>query len=389
MRRRRYLSLLTSGLMATAGCLAAPGRESATASSTADSDSATAGVQQRGAADLPIPKHDLHRALERDSIPAIVDPVFADDWAGLSITVASEPLRESIEPRLSAGDPVIGVERNGQARAYPLALLNWHEVVNDDFDGPLLVTYCPLCQSGIVAERTVNGDATVFGVSGLLWRGNLVLYDRATDSLWSQLLGTAIRGPKTGSSLRLLPSSLTTWGEWRASHPDTDVLLPPPHSNTVRGQDATFNYTMNSYLGYAVSSQVGVGNTTFSDDRLHPKAPVVGIANGNTARAYPLEILADRRVINDTVGGKPVVVAITPDRSLVAYDRRIDESTLWFLPVADGIMYADRSHWQIATGRATDGPHEGTQLRQATDRSAMYWFAWAKFHPNTEIYGRS
>ncbi|MFB6211883.1 MAG: DUF3179 domain-containing protein [Halobacteriales archaeon] len=385
MRRRRYLSLLAGGLTATAGCVGAPATDGMDNQAASDQTGAS---QSRSAVELPVAKDHLHRALEADAIPAIVQPNFAADWTGLSITVASAPLRESIQPRLSAGSPVIGVERGGQARAYPLALLNYHEAVNDTFGGPLLVTYCPLCQSGIVAERTVNGEPTIFGVSGLLWRGNLVLYDRATGSLWSQLLGKAIRGDEVGTSLQLVPSSLTTWAEWRTVHPETKVLLPPPHSNTVRGRDATFNYTMNSYLGYASSSQVGVGKTTFTDDRLHPKTPVIGIANGNEARAYPIDLLEQHRVINDTVGGRPVVVAITPDRSLVAYDRRIEGTTLWFLPAGDGTMHADRSRWRVATGRAIDGPHEGTTLPQATGRSSMYWFAWAKFHPGTDIYGR-
>jgi hypothetical protein len=393
MERRRYLSLLAAGTLGTGGCLDVLGGRRQ-ASTTLEGT----GI------DLPVPESALHRAVERDAIPAITDPAFARDWEGLELTASSAPFRESVRPRLSSGSPVIGVARDGRARAYPLSVLNWHEVVNDRFGGPLLVTYCPLCGSGVVAERRVgvgtdpggsgggatdapgDGRSTPFGVSGLLWRGNLVLYDRATGSRWSQLLARAIRGPRTGERLRSLPSRLTTWGEWREGNPGTEVLLPPPRSDTVRGPDATFDYTIDPYLSYDSSSAVGAGNTGFTDDRLHPKAPVVGVAAGGEARAYPLRTVERLRLVNDTVGGRPVVVAITPDRSLVAYDRRVDGAVLSFLPVGRGAARAGGSRWRLATGRATDGPHEGTTLSPATDRSSMFWFAWATFHPGTDVY---
>ena len=412
MERRRYLSLLTTGSMGAGGCLEGLGPGSGRASTDPG---------EGGPPDLPVPESALHRAVERDAIPAIVDPAFARDWSGLKTSVPSAPLRESVEPRLSPASPVIGVEsralastepgeraagRDGRARAYPLSILEWHEVVNDRLGGPLLVTYCPLCGSGVVAERRIGsgprgGIVTSFGVSGLLWRGNLVLYDRATGSLWSQLLGRAVRGPRTGERLRLLPSRLTTWGEWREGHPDTEVLLPPPRSDTVRGPDATFDYTVDPYLSYDTSSTVGAGNTAFEDDRLHPKAPVVGVeseAPASTerdespvkrnaeARAYPLTTVERLRVVNDTVGGRPVVVAVTPSRSLVAYDRRVGDRTLRVLPVGGGEMRAGGSRWRLATGRAVDGPHEGHRLSSATERSSMFWFAWAKLSPDTEVY---
>jgi hypothetical protein len=132
---------------------------------------------------------------------------------------------------------VLGVEHDDRARAHPLRVLNHHEVVNDEFAGPLAVTYCVLCGSGVVFERRVTGEPTTFGVSGRLWRSDLVMYDGLTDSLWSQLAATAIRGPRTGDRLTLVPSSLTTWGKWRSAHPETRVLLPPPHSGTVGRYD--------------------------------------------------------------------------------------------------------------------------------------------------------
>jgi len=184
---------------------------------------------QVGGVDLPVPSEELCAPLSKDIIPAIVDPVFADDWSELDAPTGVD------RPLLPDDAPVIGVSRAGEARAYPLRILDWHEVVNDTFGAPLLMTYCVRCGSAIVAERFADGSETVFGVSGRLWRDDLVLYDERTESLWSQLLAAAIRGPLTGDRLTLVASSLTTWGAWRRRHPDTQVLLPPPHSNTVRG----------------------------------------------------------------------------------------------------------------------------------------------------------
>lgn len=185
----------------------------------------------------------------------IVDPEPADRWPG--VTVGNDfALRVTGEP---ADDVVIGVERGGDARAYPLATLWWHEVVNDALGGPILVTYCPVCHSGLVAERQVDDAATVFEPSGRIWeppedrrppetdegeaviggglddpteaaferRRNLVMVDAATESYWSQLLATAICGPARGDRLRPLPATMTTWGEWQEEHSETTVVLPP------------------------------------------------------------------------------------------------------------------------------------------------------------------
>ena len=190
-------------------------------------------------------------------IDAIVDPSFAADWSGSDVDPAYGG------GRLSPDDVVVGVETDGVARAYPLTVLDRHEVVNDAFGGPLLVTYCPICRSGVVAERLVDGDPTAFGVTGLLWRppglraaarnqsgeafgassddpdaalrngGNLVMRDEATGSYWSQLLARAICGPRTGDELAIRASTVATWEEWRAARPTTDVLVPPPGSETL------------------------------------------------------------------------------------------------------------------------------------------------------------
>ncbi len=182
-----------------------------------------------------------------DYIPAIVDPVFASDYDAIAAT-----LHEST--------PVIGIERAGEARAYPIKATN--EIVNDSFDVPVLVTYCPLCASGLTAIRRIKGEETIFGNTGFTWTPpgqdlpeddrvfgigpgrdpgavtpttdpNLVMFDQLTGSYWSQLLAEAICGPLAGIRMSLIPSTATSWGDWKAQHPQTSILLPSPHSKTI------------------------------------------------------------------------------------------------------------------------------------------------------------
>ncbi len=202
--------------------------------------------------------------IEDIGIRAIVDPVYAKSWEGVEID-RKYRMGFEVGDGLTADSYVIGVTSAGgtRARAYPLSVVWWHEIVNDSLDGPLLVTYCPICQSGMVAERRVAGVETAFGVSGQLWRppdiyaetakvdgrvfgasategevearnsGNLVLYDEATRSYWSQFLARAICGEREGDRLKIVPSAVATWGAWREEHPETDVLLPPPYSTVM------------------------------------------------------------------------------------------------------------------------------------------------------------
>lgn len=322
--------------------------------------------------------------MPRDFIPAITDPSFDRDWSNVELTVRDLEGERTIRPRLATDDTVVGVSRADAARAYPLRVLDWHEVVNDRLDGPLLVTYCPLCHSAVVARRTVAGRAATFGVSGLLWRENLVLYDRGTDSNWSQLLATAIRGPRTGDELELLPATVTRWGAWRDAHPNGTVLLPPPYSNTVNGR-VRRDYTTDPYSDYERS--IGVDYEGFTDDRLHPKTVVVGVTNRDAARAYPLPAVVEAGVVNDAVAGRSVVVAADGDDQLYAYERRVDGETLRFEAAAPDGIHGGGSTWSLATGRAVDGPLEGETLAPASTLSPMFWFAWVDLYPGTSVYG--
>jgi len=418
MRRRQYLALLGAG---GAGCLAAvgwaiqddgderaaepvaDGRDGSGSSATSSSgpgdggalsspagDGGPAGGGQPTTADLslPVDEADLDRAAPRDGIPAIVDPVFGSSWAETDYEVATDAYRS---PSLAPTDEVIGVARGGTARAYPLKLLTRHEVVNDDIGGPLLVTYCPICKSGLVADRRVDGEARTFGVSGYLFRANLVLYDQGGGNLWSQLLATAIRGPATGTELGLITSRTTTWEAWQAEYPGTEVLLPPPASNTVVGEVA-LNYALDPYADHETVAERypeygPLGDLEWSDTRLQRRTPVLGVVHDGEAVAYPRREIEWNGPINDTVGSRPVVVATAADGTLVAYDRRAGGGRLRFSDGGGRTLLAGGSRWRRLTGRALDGPHEGAQLASATDVSELYWAAWFKFHPETTVYG--
>lgn len=201
-------------------------------------------------------------AQEDPGIYAITEPAFAADWRDREI---DERYRSGSPGGLGADQTVIGLETTETARAYPISVLWVHEVVNDSIGGvPVLVTYCSLCRSGMVARRRVDGERTTFRVSGLLWRapgvregaseaegrvfgarrtggeelsvrssGNVVIVDDATGSYWSQILARAICGPKEGTTLSQFPATVTTWEDWRTTHPETTVLLPAPYSGTT------------------------------------------------------------------------------------------------------------------------------------------------------------
>ncbi|MFB6206596.1 MAG: DUF3179 domain-containing protein [Haloglomus sp.] len=389
--RRSLLGCCAGALGALAGCgyRQAAGRDSPAGDGTTPTPTAppTETPERRmvNGIRVPVPLSELRRGAPKNGIPAIVDPAFAEDWSGFSIEVNTNTGTYVSEPRLESDDRVIGVERDGEARAYPLRVLNWHEIVNDSLGGPLLVTYCPLCGSGLTAVRRAGGEETIFGVSGYLHNQDLVMYDEATGSLWSQIAATAIRGPLTGETLELVPSTLTTWGEWQAVNPETVVLRPPPESTTITDTGPA-NYTRYPYRNYRENDRIGLGGA-FSDDRLHPKTMVVGVSRDGAAVAYPLDAVQEAGVINDVVGGFPVVVAATEAGTLVAYSRRVDGETLTFERAGTDHLRAGGSRWRITTGTAVDGPHQGTTLTKANDASPMFFFAWKKFNPDTAVYG--
>jgi len=378
MHRRQFLRLSAVGSATVlAGCRGDDSSDTAGTANGSSSGTRRPSGPSFSDVDLPVPSDQLDYRLPRDRIPAIVEPVFAEDWSGVSTDDSDA------DPTLPDDAPVVGVTRAGAARAYPLRILDWHEIVNDQFGGPIGVSYCVLCGSAVVFERSVIGP-TVFGVSGALWRDDLVMYDDATGSLWSQLLATAIRGERTGEQLPLVAASLTTWGEWRGRHPDTGVLLPPPHSNTVNGPDETHDYFQPKYSYGDEEQLVGFDST---DGTLQRRTLVVGVSTDAAVRAYPFPAIDEEGVVNDEVGNLPVVVTVTPDGTLGAYDRRVDGDRLTFSAADAQTLAAGGSTWERTTGRALDGPHEGRQLDRANEHPPMFWRGWSNFNPETDVYG--
>ncbi len=316
----------------------------------------------------------------KDGIPSIDDPAFVPP-GGAAHWISPE-------------EPVIALEINGEARAYPLQILTFHEIVNDRVGGvPVAVTFCPLCYSAITFKRTLDGEPVEFGVSGLLRHSDLVMYDRKTETLWQQLNGQAIVGDRTGEQLERLPSQIISFAQFRDAFPSGQVL------SRDTGQDRP--YGQNPYAGYDDIDRKPFLYNGPENGKLPPMEKVVALTVGGTAKAYPHRVTKDRRVIHDTIGGEPVVVFHSAGAVSALDERQIQASkevgsTGVFDPRADGqtlrFRYEDGqfvdeqtgSTWTI-TGRALSGPLEGTQLTRHA-HGDYFAFAWFAFKPDTELY---
>ncbi len=281
------------------------------------------GFDLRGAL---IPLEEIHHGgPDRDGIPSLSQPefVFADE-------------AEWVAPDAR----VLGIEKSGVSKAYPVSILNWHEIVNDHINGEsLVVTYCPLCGSGIAFSAQLGKRTLNFGVSGLLYNSDVLLYDRETESLWSQLLRRAVSGPLKGSELQMLPLEHTTWQRWRRLHPNTLIL------SKATGHDR--NYQTDPYAGYKDSS-----GTYFPvkqiDPRYHPKQQILGLEVEGHFKAYPFVEL-------DRAGGE-VIDSLAGQVYRVFYDR------------------ANRSAWVVDV--------TGNKIPAVS----AFWFAWMAFHPESAVY---
>ena len=227
--------------------------------------------------------------------------------------------------------------------------------------------------------REINGQEFSFGVSGKLIRNVLVMYDRQTESYWSQLIGEAVAGEMVGTKLEFLPSWMMPWSEWVALHPDTLAL----DKNGRRGGRDTYD----SYYNSPAAGVIGEQNV---DERLLTKEFVVGVEVGDTAVAYPFRVLNNEPIINDRVNNTDLLVAFDPNSAAsVVYDRSADGQTLTFKQGADPFVLIDNetgSTWELLTGTAVDGPLVGTTLNRLKS-TQVFWFGWTDFHPDTQLYG--
>lgn len=233
---------------------------------------------------------------------------------------------------------VLGIVVGGEARAYPVAVPDWHELVNATLGGePIPVSFCPLCGTGIVFDRRVAGTVRRFGVSRLLYRLDLLMYDRESESPWSQISAQSVTGPPLGQRLRLLRSKMDEWGRWRRDHPETTVL--PRETGHRR------DYGRSPYGGYAQSRDVMF--PVPRDPRYHPKMPTIGLrVPGEGARAYPAsERARSGGSVEEGFLGHDVRVAYDPDRQV------FDVAAPAQVEVVEG-----------------------------------FWFAWAAFHPEASVH---
>jgi hypothetical protein len=327
----------------------------------------------------------------RDGIPPLDRPTF--DEPALADTWLKPP------------EPVIVLAEGETARAYPLQILIWHEIVNDTFAGrPVVVTFCPLCNTSLVFERRAGGRELTFGTSGNLRYSDLVMWDRQTESFWQQATGEAIVGELTGTWLERVPSAVLSYEEFKRAHPHGTVLsregaLAETREKTGGGRE----YGVNPYVGYDRADSPPIFSfpgDRAPDKRLPPKARVAVATFAEPPVAYPLDHLSSATAVNDTVGGRRVVlffdrgVASPLDSARTAsgadvgqavlFDPSIDGRPLTF--VVDADAFADRetgSRW-LVSGVATAGPLAGKRLRPL-DHEVTFWFIWSVFRPETVI----
>lgn len=315
----------------------------------------------------------------RDGIPSIDAPQFVSQAAAAEW--------------LAGNEPVIALEIDGDARAYPLQILTWHEIANDTVgDVPVAVTFCPLCNAAVVFDRRLDGEIYEFGVSGLLRNSDLVMYDRTTESLWQQFTGAAIIGDLTGRQLEFVPSTLISFADFQAAYPDGTVL------SRETGFDR--QYGRNPYVGYDQLDQRPFLFDGPFDERLQPMERVIALEHAGVPVAYPLTAVAAAGVINDAA--RDLVVFFNPgkssalDAASIAEGRDVGAATV-FTPragdrqltfaIVDGAIIDEQtgSTWNIV-GQAIDGPLAGEQLAPVV-HAPHFWFAWAAFEPETEVYG--
>ena len=301
----------------------------------------------------------------QDGIPSIDNPKF------VSVSEADKFLQDA--------DQVVGLNVNGDIRAYPLQILVWHEIVNDNVGGtPVAVTYCPLCFTNQVFNRTVDGQTVEFGTSGKLYNSNLVMYDRNSNSLWSQALGQAIVGKHAGLKLDRIPFDVAFWREWKQLYPDTNVLSRDTGSSRPYGADPYRSYYSNNDLFFPVSNK---------DDRLELKEIIVGLENGGQFKAYKLQQIQDTRVINDRIGDKSLALFSLYPFMVRVFDSTLDGQKLEFQYNKNSSKITDKetgSEWNF-DGIGTAGPMKGKHLlRLPYDEG--FWFEWVAFHPKTALY---
>lgn len=319
----------------------------------------------------------------RDRIPPIDDPSFGSvaeiDW-------------------LADQEPGVLVEIDGDARFYPLAVLTRHEIVNDEVgETPVAVTYCPLCNTAVVFDRRLDGQALRFGVSGLLRNSDLVMWDMPSETLWQQVTGQAIVGEHAGEQLTPVGSAIVRWADFAQGNPDGLAMRPDQGFGAIYGS--------NPYEFYSSGARPYSFFQGEIDDRYPALSRVVGVTVDEGDKAYPFDEISEVRVVNDDIGGRPVVVFWGAEGTTdaldasdiseamaigtgIAFDPVVDGRPLTFEPLSD-TEFSDLetgTTWTIL-GRATDGELAGAELTLLPHRNE-FWFAWQAFFPDGLVWTR-
>ncbi|MCH7739103.1 MAG: DUF3179 domain-containing protein [Chloroflexi bacterium] len=325
---------------------------------------------------------EIARIVARDTVPAINDPTF----------LAAKAVIDSLDPR----EPVIAIEINGDARAYPLDILLQHEIVNDTIGGlPVIVTFCPLCNSAVAFERTVAGETRLFGVSGFLRKSDLVMYDDFNETMWQQITGNGIVGDDAGKVLIAIPVQTVSWETFIERFPEGQVLERPDFPN--------INYDETPYQGYDDDDNTSPFLFFEIPDRRIPVIERVAAFDlGTGPAAYAFSFLKENPVVNDALGDIPIVIffddrtesaflsnqgdgEVNISGASTAFFRELGDRTLTFRLDGDGVIRDEQtgSGWD-RFGLATSGELEGEELVSVI-HGDHFWFAWAAFKPDTAL----
>jgi hypothetical protein len=284
-------------------------------------------VDEQGVKYIVHPNKLMKGGPPKDGIPSIDNPKY------VTVSDADEWIQDN--------ELVLAIIYKNIKRVYPFQILVWHEIVNDVIAGdPILITYCPLCGSGIAYERNIDGEAVEFGTTGMLYNSNLVMYDRKTDTYWTQIDGKAIIGELTGRELKEISIDTVTWGEWKEAHPDSEILSQETGYIRSYGKDPYGNYYEDSFVMFPVEN---------IDRRIHPKTVIFGIEVDSKYKAYKEVDLKEMGTIEDMVNN----VRIRLTRNEAGIVRIINLDT-------------------------------GEEIVKERD----FWFAWYAFHPDTLVYER-
>lgn len=304
----------------------------------------------------------------KDGIPSIDSP---------KLIAASEA------SYLLPGDLVLGLVIGNEARAYPHKILDWHEIINENFGGQKLsVIYCPLTGTGIGWDRVVDGKETTFGVSGLLYNANIIPYDRETGSNWSQLLQKSVNGKLSGTNAKTTSLIETTWAVWKKMYPGTKVV------STDTGFSR--NYNQYPYGDYKTNQRFILFPVAKTDDRLSAKQRVLGVISDKKIKVYNLDLFTSEvKVIADQFEGKNlIVVGNKSDNYILAFENKLNGQLMNLTAVQNKlpiIMTDQKGNQYDVMGRVVIGSDLGKSLPDVS-RMMSYWFSWASFYDTIELY---